>query len=900
MQTLGPDDIRRLRGARSRPRFAALVGVSPNTVYRWELPEGSPHHLRPSPVALDALHRLRVAAEVQLPPPTGSALDPGPELADAWSALQAARYADAEVLLRRAAPGPLSRALLARCLLLGAGAADRALRELQPLAAPAAREALPLAERANVALWLGMSLGWRDGGSHDRARSLALLHAARSDFSRLDDGAGRFWAEFAIGLLHFNLIELEPARRHLAACLTVHAAGETGVVEAWRHEAAGHLARLEGDFRRSALEHGKALHTAGRLGDRYARARALAYICERRIEGGDPVRDAIAAGEDAVRLFAQLGDPLDHAHLTLLRGLGECWLGTGQFAEIRALLGDATARLEAEGASPYTVREILGRSALRRGDLPEARAHVRAIRGYAGSLQRHFGLALADQLEAEILAADGAPGAAAEAWGRARASADLIGSIGLGGDAEIGRAEALLAAGDAEGARAALAAAERTLGDVRAPYLHARLDRARARVLHAEGRLAAARAQLALARDGLERCGDPFEARRCEELLASWPAAAEPIGAGIPATVAERIAAAAGGGTAQVLAELAASLADALPGAGVGVFDLAGASLAQAGAVAVAPPHAGVRFGDRLGRRYQLGLAGASPPVWLRPLLAVAELALEAAQLRDDASVDPRPVGRDDPFAGIVAGSMAMREVLERIRRLRKSGVSVLIVGESGVGKELVARAIHEASGRAGKLVAVNCAAIPPAIFEAQLFGHLKGTFTGADRDAPGFVRAAEGGTLFLDEIGELPLALQPKLLRFLQEGEILPVGASAPVRVDVRVVSATNRDLEELVRQGRFREDLYYRLHVVPIHVPPLRERLEEIPLLASHVLRQLCGPRAPRIAEDALAALANHTWPGNVRQLRNELERIVALHGGVEVISREMLSPALRGAAR
>ena len=223
--------------------------------------------------------------------------------------------------------------------------------------------------------------------------------------------------------------------------------------------------------------------------------------------------------------------------------------------------------------------------------------------------------------------------------------------------------------------------------------------------------------------------------------------------------------------------------------------------------------------------------------------------------------------------------------------------MSVLVLGESGVGKELIARAIHGASARAGKLVAVNCAAMPAALFEAQLFGHVKGTFTGADRDAPGFVRTANGGTLFLDEIGELPLSLQPKLLRFLQEGEIHPVGAESPVRVDVRVVSATNRNLEELVRQGRFREDLYYRLHVVPIHVPPLRERLEEIPLLASHFLRELCGPGAPRIAEDALAALANHAWPGNVRQLRNELERIVALHGDVQVITREMLAPALRG---
>ncbi len=894
---LGPDEIRRLRGKRSRPRFAALLGVSPNTVYRWELPAGSPHHLRPSSGAVEALLRVAGAEEEAAPAPA-TAFEPGPALRAAWEAVQGARYEEAQRLLGGATDDPLAAALLARARLLGAGQAEGALATLAPWIDPASREVLPLQVRAPLTLWLGAALGWCDGASHDRARSLALLHAARSEFSRLDDGAGLFWAELCIGLLHFNLIELDEARRHLGASLTQHLGNESGAIAIWRHEAAGHLARLEGDFRRSALEHGKALHVAGRLADAYGTARALSYICERRVEAGDPVREAIAAGEEALGLFAALGDPLEHAQVSLLRGLGECWLGTGHFDEIRTVLGGAVARLEAAGASPYTVREILGRSAFRQGLLAEAREHLAAIRSFGGSMGRHFGLALADQLEAEILTAEGAPHAAAQAWTRARGSADLIGSIGLGGDAEIGRTEALLAAADLEGARGALAAAERTLAQVRSPYLHARLDRARARLLHAEGRHAAARAQLALARDALERCGDPFEARRSDELLASWPEAAEDGATSLPGTTVERIAAASSGGAAQVLAELAASLSEALPGAGVGIFNLAGESLAHAGKVAVQPPLGGVPFGDRLGHRYQLGIEGAPPPVWLRSLLAVAELALEAAQLREGASVAPRPVGADDPFAAIVSGSGAMRELLERIRKLRTSSVSVLVQGESGVGKELIARAIHEVSGRTGKLVSVNCAAVPAPIFEAQLFGHKRGTFTGADRDAPGFVRTAEGGTLFLDEVGELPMALQPKLLRFLQEGEIHPVGAEAPIRVDVRVISATNRNLEELVRQGRFREDLYYRIHVVPILVPPLRERLEDVPLLASHFLRQLCGPAAPRIAEDALAALIHHPWPGNVRQLRNELERIVALHGVPEVIGREMLTPQLLGA--
>jgi len=230
-----------------------------------------------------------------------------------------------------------------------------------------------------------------------------------------------------------------------------------------------------------------------------------------------------------------------------------------------------------------------------------------------------------------------------------------------------------------------------------------------------------------------------------------------------------------------------------------------------------------------------------------------------------------------------------MRRLRADLVRLAGSRATVIITGESGTGKEVVARAIHDLSSRAGRpYVAFNCAAVPRDLFEGQLFGHRKGAFTGATSDQQGTIRAADGGTLFLDEIGELPLDVQPKLLRFLENGEVSPLGERRPVSVDVRVVAATHRDLEVLLRQGKFREDLFFRLQVIPLRVPPLRDRKEDVAALARHFVREF-GPkgRAPVLAPDALAALGSHTWPGNVRELRNVIERTLAYAPEVAVLT-------------
>jgi DNA-binding NtrC family response regulator/pSer/pThr/pTyr-binding forkhead associated (FHA) protein len=239
---------------------------------------------------------------------------------------------------------------------------------------------------------------------------------------------------------------------------------------------------------------------------------------------------------------------------------------------------------------------------------------------------------------------------------------------------------------------------------------------------------------------------------------------------------------------------------------------------------------------------------------------------------------------KDSSFEGILGSDGSIRQLAELIERVAPSSATVAVFGESGTGKELVARAVHARSGRADKpFIPVNCAAISKELIESELFGHEKGSFTGAQNARKGAFEEADGGTLFLDEIGELPLDLQAKLLRALESGEIKRVGASRPVNVDVRIVAATNRDLLGEARQGRFREDLYYRLCVIPLHLPPLRSRRGDIAALAEHFV-QLFTPRGQtvRMTPSAVERLKTHRWPGNVRELRNVIHRALLLRKG------------------
>ena len=281
-------------------------------------------------------------------------------------------------------------------------------------------------------------------------------------------------------------------------------------------------------------------------------------------------------------------------------------------------------------------------------------------------------------------------------------------------------------------------------------------------------------------------------------------------------------------------------------------------------------------------------------PVDLKQFRSVVASAIQGtggvlAAARATPGDSPGAAADNPTLARLIGESVAMRNVKQRIAKVARSMAPVLVHGESGTGKELVARALHASSQRAGgPLIAVNCGAIPESLLEAEFFGARKGSYTGASSDREGFFQAARGGTLFLDEIGDLPLAMQSKLLRAIQERSIRPLGATQEEAVDVRIVSATHRDLAADVQAGRFRQDLYYRLNVIELVIPPLRERREDLPALCEALLARIAqesGIKVPRLSEAALARIAQHPLTGNVRELENLLHRAVALSDGQEL---------------
>ncbi|MCY7346575.1 MAG: sigma 54-interacting transcriptional regulator, partial [Pyrinomonadaceae bacterium] len=293
----------------------------------------------------------------------------------------------------------------------------------------------------------------------------------------------------------------------------------------------------------------------------------------------------------------------------------------------------------------------------------------------------------------------------------------------------------------------------------------------------------------------------------------------------------------------------------------------------------------------------------------LQPLLRVVELGMDVCALRDKdkspySEQEASPFTSNSLMPGFIHSSPAMTSLVEEVYKIRSSDVTVLVTGESGTGKELVSRAIHTISARKDKVfVPFNCTAVPKELAEGHLFGYKKGAFTGAVNDSPGMIRAADGGTLFLDEIGDLPIDVQPKLLRFLQEGEVQPLGEKRPIKVDVRIIAATNMPLEEKVADGSFREDLYYRLNVIRLRVPPLRERRSEIPPIISYYINQYSarfGKRDINITPQTIDLLMVCDWAGNVRQLCNEIQRIVARAVDGEKITPEHLSPDLKRSAK
>jgi DNA-binding NtrC family response regulator len=289
-----------------------------------------------------------------------------------------------------------------------------------------------------------------------------------------------------------------------------------------------------------------------------------------------------------------------------------------------------------------------------------------------------------------------------------------------------------------------------------------------------------------------------------------------------------------------------------------------------------------------------------SKPFQIDELLHTLDSALEQRRLKSENAYLRAQLEERYRFEGLIGRSPAMKRLFQLLETITATSSTVLVTGETGTGKEVVARAIHHnGPRRAQRFVALNCSAIPDPLLEAELFGHVRGAFTGADRNRQGRFEQAHKGTLFLDEVGTMSMALQMKLLRALQEREFERVGESHSIKVDVRVIAATNSDLTKMVADGQFREDLYYRLNVIPVKLPPLRERREDIPLLAQHFLDKFCAEaRAPvTISQQAMRHMMNYLWPGNVRQLENAIERAVAFgiaRGQIDVAD---LPPELAG---
>ena len=281
-------------------------------------------------------------------------------------------------------------------------------------------------------------------------------------------------------------------------------------------------------------------------------------------------------------------------------------------------------------------------------------------------------------------------------------------------------------------------------------------------------------------------------------------------------------------------------------------------------------------------------------------LLLVAARLLELRHLRREVQYLRQQLGTGDRYGELIGKSPRMREIYEVIEAVSHNKSNVLLSGENGTGKELVARTIHNKGSLASQpFLAINCGALSETLLESQLFGHRKGSFTSAIEDHEGVFQAADGGTLFLDEIAEIPLPLQVKFLRAIQEKEVTPLGSTRPIRVDVRIIAATNRDIQEAVKSGSFRTDLFYRLNVVPVHLPPLRERREDIPLLVDHFIHEysrIYGVEPKRVTPEALQRLVEYAWPGNIRELQNAIERAFALSSQPEITPKDLPGAVLR----
>ncbi len=955
-----PEVIRRLRGPESRAAFARRIGVTAQTVYRWELPLDAKEARRPrGPVLsrLRALSRLESASIASTLAPEGplpSADEPATALALTLVLRGSWAQARSEILTilgqHRPATSPAAPGVEPRSDEAAFASVALALLEIISRSdAVAALVAIGSAQEALARRRLGPA-----AATFVSAVS-ALVHAM--PYARIFDPA-RVQA-FAVDVDASAPANLGPEARSIAAIALAYSALVVGDQELLRRAClrldqlssenlppllallANELRALRivvaGDAPIVATELLEQMAAASAsAGAKLIQARALAMLASQQLDSLSPPEQVLALIHRA-REIARGARPAPGPHdVLLIRTEAEALMRLGRLSEARERLDELEA-YEQETGLPATIATATRVRALYLTGSADALAALAArlthvdIAAVAPLCQSHAAYVHAFH----ALVDEGVAGDLTEAFDRAEV--ETASSKLLQRDVVLFRVAAFLANPPANPS-IALLRVRRFLDRHASAWASTQLSRLEGSLLVASGRVSQGRQLLSAAHGALQTSGCRPDAALAEYALAvshlvEGDADGETrletaerhvaeLGLRIPFAIRPMIDSARrwrgeqpctqaqsdswgvddllvalqrltvrGGLPALIEGELLAVVRDLFGGHQVALAEPHEISSdEQVGSAAT--PNERVEIPDGSGRRRHLLVYGPLDERGrsaLSLLATAAGLAIERARLLKlggDAELKPAPSGTEIPE--FVARSQSMRDLLRELRPISKSRATVLITGETGVGKEVVSRAIHALSPRVHlPFVAFNCATIPRELFEAQLFGYRRGAFTGASSDHPGMIRAASGGTIFFDEIGELPLDVQPKLLRFLENGEIFPIGGREAVTADVRVIAATHRDLAELVKERRFREDLYYRLYVVPIHVPPLRERPDDIPELTSYFLRKLCGNGLePLLAPDALSRLECHSWPGNVRELRNVIERTLAFDSHATVI--------------
>jgi len=957
--SISSNQVRALRGDASRAAFAKQLGVTPNTIYRWELPDGAAESRRPRGAELEKLQRLlstgSAAPANERPPANATPSAGADDLAQALLGVERvlngeARRGQNELVQLMATNRQLSanaRGLSAFGIALAevvlTGDAQSALVAISP--------ALSDAEA-----------GLLDAGIAARVFAVAALVRSLPLATLFDHGYVHAFAARAEALL----AGADPETLTIGILATLSA----GMMVGDRELLERGYTRLE-EVPKLGLRALVALHLEEFQGLRpmmagkaTATTRSFELLSERAREAGYPILAARTLAHQAQSDLDNLADPEEI--LGLVRRARQA-LGVRSASGVQHILL-ARAEAEAELRAGRPERALAALNALEAWSQETGLPALSAIPTWSRVLHlsgahERFATLMAQLRDCEV--------SALKPICRAYlAFLEAIETLCVAAEPEVmvaafERAEteakrwpfllrhvmphcvlALIVSGHEGPARLALRRAQRLMDAFPAPWVTAVLRRVEGTLLAAAGHWGEGRHLLESAIATFELANDRCDATLCRYLMAALADAYEEPGAkaaldagrvaldeiGLkppksmflgmerlrlkraqePEHQRNRVAPSVeglvvplqrlsvrGALPALILRELVSIVQSLFPERSVRLdeLDSTGVPREVLGGAAPASPTA-IELGDGAGRTFRLSISGnvgSADRALLSVLGTVASLSLEAATLRgyDERRVSASSDERLPEIPGFLAASPAMRKLRTELSRLVGSSATVIITGESGVGKEVVARAIHDLSDRSSKpYVAFNCATVPRELFEGQLFGYRRGAFTGASSDQPGVIRAAAGGTLFLDEIGELPLDIQPKLLRFLENGEVFPLGERRPLRVDVRVLAATHRNLSELVRAGKFREDLYYRLQVVPIHVPPLRERREDVPVLARHFLRELSRQGEPPVlAPDALSALSAHSWPGNVRELRNVIERAMAFSPAPSVLRAEHL---------